>query len=153
MQTISNHHGYVSMITKSPKEISEDLGIHWTRHKGTETSMPLLPPQRAKRDPTLVTSTWPLLFLLLSLVPPLHQFHSPSTTDIEAPPLSPLSLKMPIRYSPNQSATAKTFQNLASIVLSGSLLWELPFFLPFHYSTSCRMLFRPPGTPTPMFFC
>lgn len=34
MQMISNHHGYVCMITKSPNEISEDVGIRCTRHKG-----------------------------------------------------------------------------------------------------------------------
>lgn len=30
MQMISNHHGYVRMITKSPNEIAQDFGIHKT---------------------------------------------------------------------------------------------------------------------------
>lgn len=42
MQMISNHHGYVYMITKSLNEISEDFGIHSTRHKGNECFQALL---------------------------------------------------------------------------------------------------------------
>lgn len=43
MQMISNHHGYVCMITKSPNEILEDFSFHRTRHKENE-GFQALPP-------------------------------------------------------------------------------------------------------------